>query len=138
MLYPGTQPQAYLLFSPDTLVLLFIYIITLEIKERKEVKRVPESRKYAEPAAAAGAVVRKSFLGFLSVRVETEVYHTPEPLQQPEPPASPFSSFHRACTCLCKNYPSESRLTTKLGFSSPLRSLSEEGVMPSTCLHRLP
>lgn len=108
--------------------------------ESKEVKRVPESRKYAESAAAAEAVVRKSFLSirFLSIRAKTEVKHTAKLLQQPEPPAFPFFSFHRACTCLCKDYPSESRLTKKLGLSSPLRSLSEEGVMPSTCLHRLP
>lgn len=136
MLYPGTQPQAHLLFS--TLALSFIYIIILEIAERKEVKRVSESRKYAESAAAAGAVVRKSFLRFLPVRAETEVYHTPKSLQQPKPPAFPFSSFHGVCTCLCKNYPSENRLTTKLGSSSPLRSLSEERVMPCSCLHRLP
>lgn len=35
MLNPGTQPQAHLLFSTDTLVLPFIYIIILEIVERK-------------------------------------------------------------------------------------------------------
>lgn len=135
MLYPGTQPQAHLFFSTDTCALPFIYIITLEIVEGKDVKRVAESRKYAEPAAAAGAVARKSFLRVLSIRAEIKVYHTPESLQQPKPPAFPFSSFHRVCTCLCRNYPSEDRLTAKLGLPSLLISLSEEGVMPSACLH---
>lgn len=88
MLYPGTQPQAHLLFSTDTLVLPFVYIIILETVERKEVQRVPESRKHAE-SAGAGAVVRKSFFGFLSIRAETEVNHTPESLEQPKPPDFP-------------------------------------------------
>lgn len=73
MLYTGAQLQSHLFFSTDTHALPFIYIIILERVEGKEVKRVPESRKYAEPAAAAGAVVRKSFLRFLSIRAETEV-----------------------------------------------------------------
>lgn len=95
MLYPGTQPEAHLLFSTDTLALPFVYIIILEIMESKEVKRVPESRKYAESAAAAEAVVRKSFLSirFLSIRAKTEVKHTAKLLQQPEPQLSLFSPF---------------------------------------------
>lgn len=141
MLYLGhshKEPRAHLLFSADTLVLSFIYAMLLEVTETKQVKKAPESRKYAEPSAAGCSEEIIPRIP-LNKGAEANIYHTPASCSQSEPPASPFSSFCRAQNHLCKNYPLEtSRLTTKLGLSIPLSSLSEERVMPSTCLHQLP
>lgn len=130
-----------MLFSTDTLALPFIYAIVLEIMERKELKRAPESRKYAESSAAAAGCPEEIIPRIPEIKEARQTLpHTSILAASPSPLALPSSSsFRRARTRLCQNYPSEmSRLTTKLGLSSPLSSLSEEGVMPSTCLHQLP
>lgn len=71
-----------MLFSADTLALPFIYAIILEIVERKEVKRVPESGKYAESAAAAAGCSEEIIPRIpVDKGAETDVYHTPASLQ---------------------------------------------------------
>jgi len=101
------------------------------------VKRAPESIKDAESAAAAGC--SEGIIPQIPVDKGAETPHTSILAASLSTLAFPFSSFRRARTRSCKNHPSEtSRLTMKLGLSSPLSSLSEEGVMSSICLHRLP
>lgn len=81
---------------------------------------------------------RQSFLRFLLIEELRQTTDKP-PRRQSDPPAFPFSSVCRAHTDLHKNYLlGKSRLTMKLGLSSPLSSLSVEGVMPSSFLHRPP
>lgn len=129
-----------MLFGTDTLALPFVYAIVLEIMERKELKRAPESRKYAEFSAAAAGCPEEIIPRIPEIKEARQTLpHTSILAASPSPLALPSSSCRRARTRLCKNYPSEMRrLTTKLGLSSPLSSLSEEGVMPSTCLRQLP
>lgn len=94
-------------------MLPFIYAVILEIMERKGVKRAPESRRYAEPAAAAGC--SEEIIPQIPVNkgAETDVYHTPASLQ---PVRAPWLSLSPPVTGLPTVY---ARITLQRGADSP-------------------
>ena len=103
-----------MLFSTDTLALPFIYSMLLEIMERKEVKRAPESRKYSESSAAAAGCSEEIIPQIpVDKGAETDVYHTPASLQ---PVRAPWLSLSPPFAGLTPIY---ARITLQRQADSP-------------------